>query len=83
MVRDIKLMKQHNINAVRTAHYPNAPEWYELCDLYGLYLVDEANIESHGVEVRPAPKPGLQPEWKAAHLDRTIRMVERDKNHRR
>ena len=48
MIQDIKLMKQNNINAVRTSHYPNVPEWYELCDQYGLYVMDEANIESHG-----------------------------------
>ncbi|GAI02532.1 unnamed protein product [marine sediment metagenome] len=47
MVQDITLMKQHNINAVRTSHYPNTPGWYELCDIYGIYLWDEANIESH------------------------------------
>jgi beta-galactosidase len=48
MVRDLELMKQHNVNAVRTSHYPNDTEWYDLCDLYGIYLIDEANIESHG-----------------------------------
>ncbi|MBN1939252.1 MAG: DUF4981 domain-containing protein [Candidatus Aminicenantes bacterium] len=80
MLRDIRLMKQFNINAVRTCHYPNDPRWYELCDQYGIYLVDEANIESHGMGYgdRSLAK---QPEWGAAHLDRTIRMVERDKNH--
>jgi beta-galactosidase len=76
MVRDIKLMKQHNINAVRTAHYPNVPRWYELCDEYGLYLIDEANVESHG-----AQHLAKDPAWLGMHLDRTIRMVERDKNH--
>jgi len=49
MIRDIKLMKQNNINAVRTCHYPDDPRWYELCDYYGIYLIDEANIESHGM----------------------------------
>ena len=80
MVRDIQMMKQFNINAVRTCHYPDDPRWYELCDEYGLYLVDEANIESHGMGYgdRSLAK---QPEWGLAHLDRTIRMVERDKNH--
>lgn len=80
MLRDIKLMKKFNINAVRTSHYPNDPRWYELCDLYGLYLIDEANIESHGMGYgeRSLAK---NPEWKEAHLDRIIRMVERDKNH--
>jgi len=80
MRRDIELMKQFNINAVRTCHYPDDPRWYELCDEYGIYLVDEANIESHGMGYgeRSLAK---NPDWGPAHLDRTIRMVERDKNH--
>ena len=82
MIQDIKLMKQNNINTVRTAHYPNDPRWYELCNEYGLYVIDEANIESHGmgweVEINTIAKDTL---WLAAHLDRTERMVERDKNH--
>ncbi len=80
MVRDIVLMKQHNINAVRTAHYPNQPAWYDLCDRYGIYVIDEANIESHGMGYaeKSLARP---PEWLAAHMDRTVRMVERDKNH--
>ena len=81
MLKDIRLMKQFNINAVRTSHYPNVPRWYELCDLYGLYVVDEANIESHGMGYDPDKTLGNNPDWKDAHLDRTIRMVERDKNH--
>ncbi len=81
MIQDIRLMKQSNINTVRTAHYPNNPQWYELCDLYGLYVIDEANIESHGIGYNPETTLANKPEWKAAHLDRTIRMVERDKNH--
>jgi len=81
MVRDIRLMKQSNINTVRTSHYPNAPMWYELCDRYGLYLIDEANIESHGMGYDPAVTLGNNPEWREAHLDRAGRMVERDKNH--
>ncbi|MDH5405692.1 MAG: DUF4981 domain-containing protein [Candidatus Aminicenantes bacterium] len=81
MRKDIQLMKQFNINAVRTSHYPNDPRWYDLCDKYGLYVVDEANIESHGMGYKPDKTLGNNPEWKAAHLDRTIRMVERDKNH--
>ncbi|UCC41702.1 MAG: DUF4981 domain-containing protein [Candidatus Aminicenantes bacterium] len=81
MLRDIRLMKQFNINAVRTSHYPNTPRWYELCDEHGLYLIDEANIESHGIGYDPGKTLGNNPEWKTAHLDRTIRMVERDKNH--
>jgi len=80
MIRDIRLMKQHNINAVRTSHYPNAPLWYDLCDQYGLYLIDEANVESHGMGYG-ADSLAKDPTWKEAHLDRTIRMVERDKNH--
>jgi len=80
MVRDIRLMKQFNINAVRTCHYPDDPRWYELCDEYGLYLIDEANIESHGMGY-DEKSLAKQPAWGPAHLDRTIRMVERDKNH--
>jgi beta-galactosidase len=81
MQKDIALMKQFNINAVRTSHYPNVPRWYDLCDLYGLYVVDEANIESHGMGYEPDRTLGNDPAWKTAHLDRTERMVERDKNH--
>lgn len=81
MLLDVKLMKQNNINAVRTCHYPNDPYWYELCDEYGLYVVDEANIESHGMGYDPDRTLGNNPVWKNAHLDRTRRMLERDKNH--
>jgi len=81
MMKDIRLMKQFNINAVRTSHYPNVPRWYELCDQYGLYVIDEANIESHGMGYRPDRTLGNNPAWQKAHLERTIRMVERDKNH--
>ena len=79
MRRDIELMKRFNINAVRTCHYPDDPRWYELCDEYGLYLIDEANIESHGMGYgeRSLAK---DPAWGPAHLDRVVRMVERDKN---
>ncbi len=80
MIRDIKLMKQFNINNVRTCHYPDIPEWYELCDEYGLYIIDETNIESHGMGYGRETL-AIRPEWKAAHMDRTQRMVERDKNH--
>ena len=73
-------MKQHNINAVRTCHYPNQPAWYDLCDRYGLYLIDEANIESHGMGYGEESL-AKDPEWLDAHMDRTVRMVERDKNH--
>lgn len=87
MREDIKLMKQNNINAVRTAHYPQDPRWYQLADQYGLYLVDEANIETHGMGAElQAPfehkrHPAYLPEWEAAHLDRISRAIERDKNH--
>ena len=81
MRADIRLMKQFNINAVRASHYPNAPLWYELCDEYGLYVVDEANIESHGVSFDADKTLANKPEWQALHLDRTARMVELDKNH--
>ncbi|TWT77831.1 Beta-galactosidase [Posidoniimonas polymericola] len=80
MIEDILLMKQHNINAVRTSHYPNVPEWYDLCDEYGLFVVDETNIESHGMGYGPESL-AKDPSWGKAHLDRAIRMVERDKNH--
>ncbi|NOX55816.1 MAG: DUF4981 domain-containing protein [Planctomycetes bacterium] len=80
MIRDIKLMKQFNINTVRTSHYPNDPRWYDLCDEYGLYVIDEANIESHGMGYGAASL-AKNPAWRRAHLDRTQRMVERDKNH--
>ncbi|MFJ5223990.1 glycoside hydrolase family 2 TIM barrel-domain containing protein [Streptomyces sp. NPDC088400] len=78
MVRDILLMKRHNINAVRTSHYPNHPRWMELCDEYGLYVIDEANVETHGVRDR---LPASLPEWTDACLDRARSLVERDKNH--
>ena len=81
MLADIKKMKEFNINAVRTSHYPNDPLWYELCDEYGLYLYDEANIESHGMGYQPENTLANKPEWKAAHLERLLNMVERDKNH--
>jgi beta-galactosidase len=78
MLQDIKILKQYNINAVRTSHYPNHPKWYELCDEYGIYVVDECNLETHGLRnVIPTDKD----EWKDAVVDRMVRMVERDKNH--
>ena len=80
MMRNLQLMKELNINAVRTSHYPQPPLWYKLCDQYGIYLVDEANLESHGLGYGPENVSNL-PEWKAQHLDRMIRLVERDKNH--
>jgi beta-galactosidase len=81
MVQDIELMKRNNIDTVRTSHYPNDPRWYELCDRYGLYVVDEANIESHGMGYDLDKTLGNKPEWEAAHVARVERMVERDKNH--
>jgi beta-galactosidase len=81
MRRDVELMKQANVNGVRTSHYPNDPRWYDLADEYGLYLIDEANVESHGMGYHPDTTLGNDPAWQTAHLDRTIRMVERDKNH--
>lgn len=81
MIADIKLMKQNNINAVRTSHYPNAAKWYELCDIYGLYLYDEANIESHGYGYNPEETLANKAEWEAAHVERCVNMVMRDKNH--
>ena len=76
MVQDVKLLKQLNINAVRTSHYPNDPRWYDLCDEYGIYLIDETNLETHGTI-------GLltnNPQWHHAYVDRAVRLVERDKN---
>lgn len=81
MLQDVKLLKQNNINAVRTSHYPDHPYWLELCDHFGIYLIDEANIESHGMGYKPERTLGNNPDWKEAHLDRAISMVERDKNH--
>lgn len=86
MLQDIRLMKKFNINAVRTSHYPNDPYWYELCDEYGIYMVAEANIESHGVgplvyhEFNLTKGLGNVPSWRDAHLLRLKRAVERDKN---
>ncbi|MEP6845587.1 MAG: glycoside hydrolase family 2 TIM barrel-domain containing protein [Panacibacter sp.] len=80
MINDIRLMKQYNINAMRCSHYPNAKTWYELCDKYGLYVIDEANIECDGMSFSSLNTLSDKPEWKAAYLDRTKRMFERDKN---
>jgi len=81
MEQDIKLMKQFNINAVRSSHYPNDPYWYELTDKYGMYVIDEANIESHPLAINKDTQLGNEMSWLGAHLDRTKRMFERDKNH--
>lgn len=77
MLQDILLMKQANINAVRTSHYPNVTRWYELCDSIGLYVMDEADIEEHGLRGTLASTP----DWHAAFMDRAVRMAERDKNY--
>jgi beta-galactosidase/beta-glucuronidase len=77
MIEDIKLMKRFNINAVRTCHYPDDPRWYDLCDRFGLYVMDEANLETHGT----LDKLARDPAWQPAFLERAMRMVERDKNH--
>ena len=81
MERDIELMKQNNINAVRSSHYPNDPYWLELCDTYGLYVVDEANIESHPLAIDEDTQIGNELSWYKAHLSRTQRMYYRDRNH--
>jgi len=80
MIKDITVMKKFNINTVRTSHYPEPEKWYELCNKYGMYLIDEANIESHGMGYG---KESLakDPTWYDAHLYRTRNMLERDKNH--
>jgi len=80
MIKDLQVMKEHNVNAVRCCHYPNQPAWYDLCDKYGVYLIDEANIESHGMGYGPETL-AKNPAFAAAHMNRTVRMVERDKNH--
>lgn len=80
MIDDIVLMKQYNINAVRTSHYPNLPLFYELCDRYGLYVMDEANVESHGLWEK-GYYIGERDEWQKAIVERNVNMVLRDKNH--
>ena len=80
MIRDLELMKQHNINTVRTCHYPDHPIWYDLCDLYGIFIIDEANVESHGMGYG-RDTLAIVPSWECAHVDRNVRMVQRDKNH--
>ncbi len=81
MERDITLMKRNNINAVRSSHYPNDPYWLSLCDRYGLYVVDEANIESHPLAIDKTTQIGNELSWLPAHLMRTQRMYFRDRNH--
>lgn len=88
MIWDIEVMKQHNINAVRTSHYPNETYWYELCDEYGLYVIDEMNLETHGTWQMPGDVvdgtdaiPSNRMEWEDIVMDRAKSMYERDKNH--
>jgi len=82
MIQDVVAMKRHNINTVRTSHYPNDPRWLDLCDRYGLYVVDEADLECHGFgTVGAQDQISDDPAWEAAYVDRAVRMVERDKNH--
>ncbi|MEX0744979.1 MAG: glycoside hydrolase family 2 TIM barrel-domain containing protein, partial [Phycisphaeraceae bacterium] len=82
MIEDARLMKRHNINTVRTAHYPHDPRWYDLCDAYGLYVIDEADVETHGFEpVGNWSQLSDDPAWRKAYVDRMQRMVDRDKNH--
>ncbi|NQU40281.1 MAG: DUF4981 domain-containing protein [Lentisphaerae bacterium] len=81
MLEDVLLMKQHNLNAVRTSHYPNDPRFYDLCDEYGLYVMDECDLESHGFDYDLPDLPTKLPEWETVFVDRMIRMVQRDKNH--
>lgn len=81
MEQDVKMMKEFNINAIRTSHYPNDPYFYDLCDKYGIYVVGEANIESHGMGYNVTKTLANKPNWELAHLQRLERMVERDRNH--
>ncbi|MFC4303799.1 glycoside hydrolase family 2 TIM barrel-domain containing protein [Cohnella boryungensis] len=85
MIQDLVLMKKHNVNTIRTAHYPNDTRFMELCNEYGFYVVDEADLECHGIGNEHIEGSGhsltRNPDWKAAFLDRAVRMVERDKNH--
>ncbi len=90
LLRDIELMKQHNINTVRTSHYPNDPRWLDLCDEWGMYVIDEADIECHGIVCSDAnatygngayDRIARDPKWESAFVDRGVRMVMRDRNH--
>ncbi len=86
MMKDIRMMKRNNVNAIRTCHYPQSPMMYDLCDEYGLYVVDEANIEIHGMGVvhnypDTTNHPAYHPAWRDCMLDREMALVERDKNH--
>ena len=87
MIDDITFCKRHNINAIRTSHYPNQEYWYDLCDQYGIYLIDETNMETHGswvannIETPETAVPGSKPQWEGACVDRINSMMRRDYNH--
>lgn len=88
MIDDVMFCKRHNINAIRTSHYPNQDYWYELCDEYGIYLIDETNLETHGswclpgdVLTEETAVPGSKPQWEGACVDRVDSMMRRDYNH--
>lgn len=86
MMKDIRVMKQNNVNAIRTSHYPQSPMMYDLCDEFGLYVLDEANVEIHGMGVvhnhpDTTNHPAYHPDWRGAIMDREMALVERDKNH--
>ena len=87
MIDDITFCKRHNINAIRTSHYPNQEYWYDLCDEYGIYLIDETNMETHGswvannIETPETAVPGSKPQWEGACVDRINSMMRRDYNH--
>ena len=87
MIDDIMFCKRHNINAIRTSHYPNQEYWYDLCDEYGIYLIDETNMETHGswvannIETPETAVPGSKPQWEGACVDRINSMMRRDYNH--
>lgn len=81
MITDLTMLKQNNFNAVRTAHYPHQPRFYELASRFGMYVLDEANIETHGLWLGRGVQPATLPEWEDAHRERVGRMIERDKNH--
>jgi len=80
--QDVALLKRFNFNAIRTCHYPNQSEFYDVCDALGMYVIDEANIESHGMDFAFNPN-GLtnEPTWRDAYMERYTRMVQRDRNH--
>ena len=82
MIEDLMIMKRHNINAIRTSHYPNDPRFPGLCDRLGFYLIDEADLETHGMAVVGNwDELTDSPQWREAYVDRAARMIERDKNH--